>query len=298
VASTSYDSMTGGSLSRLVFQAAAGETVRIRVAAEVPFPALANGRLYTGAIRTPVPPVNDSCEASSPIPFGGTVAFSLTNSTKTAPPCYASENCFQANPDPCTIAINDDVYFSFVAPNNGTADIRVSDGEPYPYAGAVIAVLDSCSTSTPPAFCGSACGDAPADSLRFAMVAGQRYIIRLGTYVSSATAGGMLTVTCPADFNGAGGVSVQDIFDFLAAYFTGFPSGDFNGSGTTCNAAGNNTMPCCKADYNQSGSVTVQDIFDFLSGYFTSSPLADVNASGSVTVQDIFDFLGAYFTGC
>jgi probable HAF family extracellular repeat protein len=51
---------------------------------------------------------------------------------------------------------------------------------------------------------------------------------------------------CPADFNGSGDITVQDIFDFLAAYFTTDPRADFNGS----------------------GSVTVQDIFDFLAAYF------------------------------
>jgi hypothetical protein len=52
---------------------------------------------------------------------------------------------------------------------------------------------------------------------------------------------------CPADFNGAGGVSVQDIFDFLAAYFGGDP----------------------RADFNHVGGISVQDIFDFLTAYFT-----------------------------
>jgi hypothetical protein len=51
---------------------------------------------------------------------------------------------------------------------------------------------------------------------------------------------------CAADFNGSGTVSVQDIFDFLAAYFSNAPS----------------------ADVNNSGAVTVQDIFDFLALYF------------------------------
>ena len=51
---------------------------------------------------------------------------------------------------------------------------------------------------------------------------------------------------CLADFNGSGAVTVQDIFDFLAAYFAALPS----------------------ADVNTSGSVTVQDIFDYLSLYF------------------------------
>ncbi len=52
---------------------------------------------------------------------------------------------------------------------------------------------------------------------------------------------------CIADFNGAGGVTVQDIFDFLAAYFSGDERADVNGA----------------------GGVTVQDIFDFLAAYFT-----------------------------
>jgi hypothetical protein len=51
---------------------------------------------------------------------------------------------------------------------------------------------------------------------------------------------------CPCDFNRSGGVSVQDIFDFLGAYFSALPA----------------------ADFNQSGGITVQDIFDFLSCYF------------------------------
>ncbi|MCC6321816.1 MAG: PQQ-dependent sugar dehydrogenase [Phycisphaerales bacterium] len=58
----------------------------------------------------------------------------------------------------------------------------------------------------------------------------------------------MLTVAvpCPADINDSGGLSVQDIFDFLAAYFS------------------NATV----ADFNNSGSITVQDLFDFLAAYF------------------------------
>lgn len=51
---------------------------------------------------------------------------------------------------------------------------------------------------------------------------------------------------CTADFNCSGAVSVQDVFDFLEAYFAGSPGADVNGS----------------------GPVTVQDIFDFLEAYF------------------------------
>jgi hypothetical protein len=55
-----------------------------------------------------------------------------------------------------------------------------------------------------------------------------------------------LSPFCPPDFNLSGSVSVQDIFDFLAAYFSGQPL----------------------ADFNQSGALSVQDIFDFLAAYF------------------------------
>lgn len=52
---------------------------------------------------------------------------------------------------------------------------------------------------------------------------------------------------CIADFNGVGGVTGQDVFDFLAAWFSQTPSADVNGSGT----------------------FTVQDVFAFLQAFFT-----------------------------
>ena len=51
---------------------------------------------------------------------------------------------------------------------------------------------------------------------------------------------------CPADFNGDGTSTVQDIFGFLAAWFAGAPAADFNGVGGT----------------------NIQDIFDFLAAWF------------------------------
>ncbi len=52
--------------------------------------------------------------------------------------------------------------------------------------------------------------------------------------------------TCVADFNDVGGVTVQDIFDFLTAWFANDPA----------------------ADVNNAGGVGVQDIFDFLTAWF------------------------------
>jgi hypothetical protein len=51
---------------------------------------------------------------------------------------------------------------------------------------------------------------------------------------------------CPADFNCSGTLSVQDIFDFLAAWFAGSPS----------------------ADFTHVNGVSVQDIFAFLAAWF------------------------------
>ncbi len=56
-----------------------------------------------------------------------------------------------------------------------------------------------------------------------------------------------LPPACPADFNNSGSVSVQDIFDFLGAYFAASPS----------------------ADFNADGAVSLQDILDFLGAYFS-----------------------------
>jgi hypothetical protein len=72
-------------------------------------------------------------------------------------------------------------------------------------------------------------------NINFSTIAGNQYIFAF----------------CPQDHNQNGVVTVQDIFDFLADYFS------------------NNLQ----ADYNYSGAVSVQDIFDFLAGYFSGNCL-------------------------
>ncbi len=53
------------------------------------------------------------------------------------------------------------------------------------------------------------------------------------------------TTCCAANFNQTGGLTVQDIFDFLNAWFAGSATADFNG-----------------------GGLTVSDIFDYLNAWF------------------------------
>jgi subtilisin family serine protease len=81
-------------------------------------------------------------------------------------------------------------------------------------------------------------------TLSYVGVANTTYLIRIGGYTTH-TGTGVLEVYCSADFNLSGTVEVQDIFDFLNAWFAGNLAADFNG-----------------------GGISVPDIFDFLNAWF------------------------------
>ncbi len=66
----------------------------------------------------------------------------------------------------------------------------------------------------------------------------------------STTSSNTLLNVCAPDINCSGTVTVQDIFDFLTAWFAAAPLADFNGV----------------------GGVGVQDIFDFLEAWFAGCP--------------------------
>jgi hypothetical protein len=103
----------------------------------------------------------------------------------------------------------------------------------------------TCSPSPCPSLAGSCCTGTTCTELDAAAcdAAGGSF----GGTGTTCLHGPLNPVTCcRADINGAGGLGVQDIFDFLSAYFAADP----------------------RADFNVSGSVTVQDIFDFLAAYF------------------------------
>lgn len=67
-----------------------------------------------------------------------------------------------------------------------------------------------------------------------------------GNWFNTADYPFQLFAACPGDFNASGSVSVQDIFDFLTAWFANDPSSDVNATAGT----------------------SVQDIFDFLGAWF------------------------------
>ncbi len=72
----------------------------------------------------------------------------------------------------------------------------------------------------------------------------------LGNGAACNAPGNPLAPCCLANFTRPGDLSVQDLFDFLAAYFAG-------------NLA---------ADINESGALSVQDIFDYVAAYFVGCP--------------------------
>lgn len=86
--------------------------------------------------------------------------------------------------------------------------------------------------------------------VRFKVIAVDRNFQDTSSIVQVGILPGDGAPPCRADVNGSGSVSVQDVFDFLSAYFSGTAAGDFN----------------------QSGAVSVQDIFDYLTAYFVGCP--------------------------
>ncbi|HVU64500.1 MAG TPA: GC-type dockerin domain-anchored protein, partial [Phycisphaerales bacterium] len=76
------------------------------------------------------------------------------------------------------------------------------------------------------------------------------YTCRVSTGCVAVSDAALLSIAsgacCPADFNGDGSLTPQDIFDFLNAWFSGSVS----------------------ADFDHMGGLAPQDIFDFLNAWF------------------------------
>ena len=71
--------------------------------------------------------------------------------------------------------------------------------------------------------------------------------VSTGTATVADTFSNAAAITCVADYNADGAVTVQDIFSFLSAWFA----------------------KTIGADTNADGNITVQDIFEFLNAWFT-----------------------------
>ena len=141
-----------------------------------------------------------------------------------------------------------DDYFRVTVPaGSATVSVRAWPEAPTESAQLSLYNLSSSLLGSQPFAAGPGAAESSATLTR-TLAAGQD-LVRISR---SCGQGGAYTLTlpsrCPADVNGSGAVTVQDIFDYLELYFAGtLPAGDFNGSGT----------------------IGAQDVFDFLAAYFT-----------------------------
>ncbi len=220
-----------------------GETVLVRVAGFGSSPASGAFSLNVTAVTPPPPPpANDECAGALPISNGDAQAYSTESATSSG---LTLANCG------LPITINNDIFFTYTADCTGTVSISTC-GTNYD---TVLAVFDACGGTqiacdddtcdgiTPP-------GSALASQLSFSATAGSTYVIAVGSYLTSASGAGVISIsctpdtpTCEADFDGDGFV---DFFDFDA--YAG------------CFEDPNNCPPGKDADFDNDGFV---DFFDF-----------------------------------
>jgi len=95
----------------------------------------------------------------------------------------------------------------------------------------ILRVFDTCASATHIVCNDDACTGGPsvgntlASRVQFRCQAGEDYLIRISGFDGESGSGNLtfsVVPDCAADFNHSGGPqTVQDIFDFLAAYFGG-----------------------------------------------------------------------------
>jgi hypothetical protein len=250
----------------------AGESVIVRVSGSLYY----RDKFVLGIVPDEPGPANDRCDAAAPLGF----AQSIHATNRGATGSVTTGNC--ASPEATDPA---DVWYSFTAPADGDytfsatgaihPGLSLYDGC-WPAAPDAIACVDGCQSPamlTQTLAAGQSVSirvrgcflgfDAPNEFGSFTLSVGSESIgaccagttCRLDSAIGCASdhfagAGVACSATgatpcCRADFNHDGQPAVQDIFDFLNAWFAGDARADFNG-----------------------GGLDVQDIFDFLNAWF------------------------------
>lgn len=187
-------------------------------------------------------PANNTCAGAAVIAAGTPAVFNSAQATTSGP----AEGLCLSGSSGGGDQVSSDVWFRYTPLTSGrfTVDTCGSgfDTRLAVYAGA-------CPTSPDAAI---ACNDQSPDcpggpsSVRVAGLGGLTYFIRVGG-APGASGVGQVRVFCAADINRSGSVTLQDLFDFLALYFSSAAAADFNGDGIS----------------------SVQDIFDMLVAYFS-----------------------------
>jgi hypothetical protein len=196
-----------------------------------------------GGVIPPTAPANDNCSGATAATVGAN-AFTTVGAT-TDGPTHAACNFNASN------QITNDVWFTYTATVNGGLKIDTCTGAGFDTKIAV--------------YSGSGCGVSDANLIgcnddggcvagrsvvSIPITLGSSYMIRVGSAAGATGAGTLSLAICRPDFNGSGTLDIQDIFDYLNAWFAG----------------------SLRADYNQIDSLTVQDIFDMINGWFAGCP--------------------------
>lgn len=235
------------SLSTIAMRLEAGQNYLLRAAIVGDAPGA-----FSVGVRA-LAPVNDTCDTALPVTLGLVTFDNLAAGSdgSTFLGCGLGFN-----------TLDNDVWFRFVAPAAGPVVIS-SCGSEFDTAIAVLDGATGCSSPATAIACDDNfdCDQLPAtpdtgSRVVFEAAAGQAYFVRVGSRVGGRGPGelrisGSGDPTCPCDWNGASGLTVQDIFDFLRDWFLDF------------------------GDFNQSGTSDLQDLFEFLACFLGANPLCD-----------------------
>jgi hypothetical protein len=205
----------------------AGETVKLLVGTDS---AAIDANAPLGLAFSLLP---DECAAAIPIAPGNSFDGALFNATPTA----------GGATDACQFPTQRDLWYTFHAAVPGEYTIAATPVGVDLDAPIAIDVFQGC--GGPHAGC--ALGTDGAAATLDASLAPGTYVLRIAS--DNPAAAYTLSISqpeCAVDFNRDGQVGVQDIFDFLNAWFANDPSADFNGV----------------------DGVSVQDIFDYLNAWF------------------------------
>lgn len=214
-----------------------------------------NGTCGTTPCPAGTTPANDLCANAPTLSLPASVlgANDLANSEGSSiPPGF----CGPA--EALDLGLNRSVYYRFVAPFTGMLNVDpglVNFPQP-------MLVLYRGSSCTGLVDVGCTVGFQAGERRSFSVEGGATYYLAVGFQLEADLGdrdGGLfqlsLSVSCAADFDADGSVSVPDLFGFLDAWFAqngggpGLPSADFDGDGT----------------------VTVVDLFAFLDAWFVQN---------------------------
>jgi hypothetical protein len=196
-------------------------------------------------VRFPAP-ANDTCLQAQDVTEG---EFPFETWGATAEPVFFTGACSGVT------TLQRDVWFRYTPSSSGDARMSLCDSSFDTFL-VLSSATSGCPTGIYPSLacndnfdCDNNPGTGNLQSrVDFPVIAGRSYFLQIGSRFDTPGVG-MLDITlvprCPCDWNGVGGLSTQDVFDFLTSWQSG--SGDFN----------------------QQGGTSVQDIFDFLECFVT-----------------------------